>query len=55
MGGRLPTYLLMTRKSAMIAAWFVVIDYRLHMRSGRLLVLAAADAIGLVQKELSVT
>jgi hypothetical protein len=38
-----------------LAAWFVVIEYRLHMRSGSLVVLAAADAIGLVQKELPVT
>jgi hypothetical protein len=39
----------------MIAAWFVVIEYKLHMRSGSLLVPAATDAIGLVQKELPIT
>jgi hypothetical protein len=27
------TYRFITRKSAMIAAWFVVIEYRLHMLS----------------------
>ena len=30
MGGRLPTYLFTTRNSAMIAAWFVVIEDKLH-------------------------
>jgi hypothetical protein len=32
MGGRLPTYRFMTRNSAMTAAWFVVIEYRLHKK-----------------------
>jgi hypothetical protein len=31
-GGRLPRYRFITRKSAMIAAWFVVIEYRLHTK-----------------------
>src|SRR3979490_1496045 len=30
-GGRLPTYRFITLKSAMIAAWFMVIEQRLHI------------------------
>src|SRR6478736_6553764 len=30
MGARLPTYRLTTRNSALIAAWLVVIEYKLH-------------------------
>jgi hypothetical protein len=47
-GGRLPTHLLAVRKSATMAAWFVVIEQRLHIdrpmgsrgRSGYLIVAA---------------
>jgi hypothetical protein len=31
MGGRLPTYLFMTRNRRMIAFWLVVIEYKLQM------------------------
>jgi hypothetical protein len=30
-GGRLPAYLFITWKSAMVAAWFVVIQYKLRI------------------------
>jgi hypothetical protein len=32
-GGRFPTWLLRTRNRAIIAAWFVVIEYKLHTGS----------------------
>src|SRR5205807_327907 len=33
-GAKLPTYRLTTRNSALMAAWLVVIEYRLHTASG---------------------
>jgi hypothetical protein len=51
----LPTYRLITRNSAAMAAWFVETLQKLHMTSGSLLGSATNDSTGLVQKELPVT
>jgi hypothetical protein len=51
----LPTYRLIARNSAAMAAWFVETLQKLHMTSGSLLGSATNDSTGLVQKELPVT